>query len=137
MKSTSARRQLFYHQEAAYTENEEKYFELLERAYFSYKEAIEPLKKSEEWQSLAYTYYNLAETSEWYGDLDEAVSWIKRAIEMDKKYGFTKDLEEDVQYLSKLESIQTEMLNKQRNADSVADAPSPDVKFPKEESLSN
>ncbi len=91
-------------QQAAYSEKEEEYYKLLEQAYSSYKDAIQPLQNSKDWLSLAYTYYNLAETSEWYGDIPEAIKWINKAIEVNKEQGFTKNLAEDSQYLAKLES---------------------------------
>lgn len=114
-----------YQQEAGYTEDEEKYYKLLENAYSIYKESANGLEENEDWQNLAYTYYNLGETSEWYGDLAEAIKWLKKAVELDKKHGFDKDLEEDSAYLSRLKLSHQEMLNKQRNADSGADAPTP------------
>jgi tetratricopeptide (TPR) repeat protein len=100
-----------YQQEAGYTENEEQYYKLLEKAYSTYKEAAEGLKTNKDWHNLAFTYYNLGETSEWYGDINEAVKWLELAVELDKKYGFDKDLIEDQNYLHKLKVKQKEMLN--------------------------
>ena len=78
--------------QASYSENEEEFYSLLERAYWGYFDAVVVLKESKEWHSLAYTYYNLGETSDWYGDTDEAIKWIALAVELDKIYGFDKDL---------------------------------------------
>jgi len=64
------------HQQAAYSQSEEEYYQLLEKAYYSYQDAIKPLEESGEWLSLAYTYYNLAEASEWYGDVPAAIEWM-------------------------------------------------------------
>lgn len=101
-----------YQQEAAYTESEGEYFLLLEKAYSIYKESAQELKNNKDWHNLAYTYYNLGETSEWYGDLDEAIKWLRLAVELDKKHGFQKDLIEDEEYLNRLIAEKQEMLNK-------------------------
>ena len=99
-------------QQASYSNNEEEYYKFLESAYYSYQDAIKPLEKSKEYLSLAYTYYNLAETSEWYGDIPEAIKWIKKAIDINKQQGFSDNLAEDEKYLSQLELKQKSDLTK-------------------------
>ncbi|MBQ0754209.1 MAG: tetratricopeptide repeat protein [Gammaproteobacteria bacterium] len=112
-----------YQQEAGYTENEEKHYQLLEKAFSIYKESAAGLEKNRDWHNLAYTYYNLGETAEWYGDLPEAIKWLEKAVDLDKKYGFKDDLKEDSAYLERLKNTHEEMLNKsmQSTADASAD----------------
>lgn len=98
-----------YHQEAAYTEVEEHYYQLLETAYGTYLQAVEHLKAEQDWYNLTYAYYNLGETAEWYGDIDQAVEWLELTVELDKKYGFDEDLQEDQRYLTHLRQIQQEI----------------------------
>lgn len=105
--------------EATYTESDERYYELLERAYSSYQTAIKPLIKDKEWLSLAYTYFNLAETSEMYGDLNEAIKWIEKAIKINEKYGFEDNLIEDSNYFAQLKARN----EKARKTDSDASSP--------------
>jgi len=102
-------------QEATYAENDEDYYELLKRAYSSYQDAIEPLIQEKEWLSLAYTYFNLAETSEMYGDIPEAIKWIEKAISVNKKHDFKNNLVEDANYLEQLRTKNEDQLNKFKN----------------------
>jgi len=100
-----------YQQEAAYTESEEEYYQLLEMAYKIYKEAAQQLEVNQDWRVLASTFYNIGKTSEWYGDLDEAIKWLEKAVEIDKKYGFEENLKEDSEYLIHLKNEREKMLN--------------------------
>lgn len=99
-----------YQQEAGYSEDETRYYQLLEKAFAMYSEAAEELARNQDWHNLAYTYYNLGQTADWYGDLPEAILWLEKAVELDKRYGFTEDLEEDSAYLVKLRSKQEKRL---------------------------
>jgi tetratricopeptide (TPR) repeat protein len=112
-----------YQQEAGYTESEEEFYQILEKAYSIYKESAAGLEKNKDWHNLAYTYYNLGETAEWYGDLPEAIKWLEKAVELDKLHGFDADLKEDSAYLARLKSKHKEMLNKsmQPTANASAD----------------
>lgn len=91
-----------YQQQAAATDSNEEYFKLLEVAFRIYRESAEQLEVNQDWKNLSYTYYNLGQTSDWYGDVGEAIKWLEKAVELDKKFGFSQDFKEDSEYLNSL-----------------------------------
>ena len=87
-----------YHQQAASAEHATEQSNLLRNAYTLYRGATGELAEDREWHNLAITYFNLGQVCEWQGNLEEAIDWLEKAVELDRRHDFA-DLEEDLQYL--------------------------------------
>ena len=87
-----------YHQQAASAEHAAEQSNLLRNAYTLYRGATGELADDREWHNLAITYFNLGQVCEWQGNLEEAIDWLEKAVELDRRHEFA-DLEEDLQYL--------------------------------------
>jgi len=100
-----------YQQEAGYTEDEVEVNKLLEKASLAYENSVVEMAKNDDWKNIAYTYYNLGETAEWYGDYPQAIDWLEKAVHVNKKHGFDKNLIEDQEYLDILNKTHRKILN--------------------------
>ncbi|MCX2779498.1 tetratricopeptide repeat protein [Microbulbifer thermotolerans] len=87
-----------YHQQSASEQDPLRRAHLLRTAYQLYSRAISGLTRHGEWHNLAITYFNLGQVCEWQGNLEEAIEWVEKAVELDARHGFA-DLEEDRAYL--------------------------------------
>ncbi|MEW5248853.1 tetratricopeptide repeat protein [Microbulbifer sp. 2201CG32-9] len=87
-----------YHQQAASADQAARRSHLLRNAYRLYRGAIGGLTRQQQWHNLAITYFNLGQVCEWQGNLEEAITWVEKAVELDRSHGFA-DLEEDIDYL--------------------------------------
>ncbi|MFC6634694.1 tetratricopeptide repeat protein [Microbulbifer taiwanensis] len=87
-----------YHQQSASEEDPVQKAHLLRTAYLLYSGAARDLARQREWHNLAITYFNLGQVCEWQGNLEEAIDWVEKAVELDARHGFA-DLEEDRDYL--------------------------------------
>ncbi|WP_346838950.1 tetratricopeptide repeat protein [Microbulbifer sp. SAOS-129_SWC] len=90
-----------YHQQAASETDPSHKARLLRSAYQLYSSAAHGLFREREWHNLAITYFNLGQVCEWQGNLEEAIGWLEKAVELDDRHGFS-DLQEDSNYLSGL-----------------------------------
>jgi len=90
-----------YHQQAASETDPSRKSQLLRNAYSFYNSAAHGLFREREWHNLAITYFNLGQVCEWQGNLEEAIRWVEKAVELDDRHGFA-DLQEDTDYLSGL-----------------------------------
>ncbi|MDP5210619.1 tetratricopeptide repeat protein [Microbulbifer sp. 2205BS26-8] len=90
-----------YHQQAASEPTTTLRTHLLNTSYLLYKDAVAGLMDQGEWHNLAITYFNLGQVCEWQGNLQEAIAWLDKAVQLDFRYGFP-DLKEDRDYLSAL-----------------------------------
>ncbi|WP_323846873.1 tetratricopeptide repeat protein [Microbulbifer magnicolonia] len=87
-----------YHQQAGSAAEPVQRAHLLRTAYLIYSGATRDLALEREWHNLAITYFNLGQVCEWQGNLEEAVEWLEKAVELDRRHGFP-DLQEDREYL--------------------------------------
>ena len=87
-----------YHQQAANAAHATEQTNLLRNAYTLYRGATGELAQDREWHNLAITYFNLGQVCEWQGNLEEAIDWLEKAVELDRRHEFA-DLEEDLEYL--------------------------------------
>lgn len=99
-----------YHVESLFVEDDDEYFLVLESAYSIYLESTEELESAKEWHNLSITAYNIGEVADWYGDIDEAINWMSRAVQLDKEHGFDEDLIQDQTYLDDLQARKLEVL---------------------------
>ncbi|WHI50613.1 tetratricopeptide repeat protein [Microbulbifer sp. MLAF003] len=90
-----------YHRQAASEETITQRAHLLNTAYLLYKSAINGLSAQEEWHNLAITYFNIGQVCEWQGNLEEAIAWLEKAVQLDLQYKLP-DLKEDADYLATL-----------------------------------
>ncbi|MFA0811172.1 tetratricopeptide repeat protein [Microbulbifer epialgicus] len=90
-----------YHQQAANEETVTQRTHLLNTAYFLYKSAVDGLSAQQEWHNLAITYFNIGQVCEWQGNLEEAITWLEKAVKLDLQHKLP-DLEEDSDYLTTL-----------------------------------
>ncbi|MCW8125095.1 tetratricopeptide repeat protein [Microbulbifer halophilus] len=90
-----------YHQQAASEGDTGRRTHLLRNAYLLYSGAARGLSQRQEWHNLSITYFNLGQVCEWQGNLEEAIEWLEKAVELDARHGFA-DLEEDRAYLTAL-----------------------------------
>ncbi|USD22239.1 tetratricopeptide repeat protein [Microbulbifer variabilis] len=90
-----------YHRQAASEELATQREHLLSTAYLLYKSALEGLLSQEEWHNLSITYFNLGQVCEWQGNLEEAIRWLEKAVELDLQHKLP-DLKEDSDYLAAL-----------------------------------
>ncbi|GAB2880202.1 tetratricopeptide repeat protein [Microbulbifer echini] len=90
-----------YHRQAASEETATQRKQLLNTAYLLYKSAVEGLLNQREWHNLAITYFNLGQVCEWQGNLEEAINWLEKAVQLDLQHKLP-DLEEDSDYLAAL-----------------------------------
>lgn len=93
-----------YHQQSAGESNPARKAQLLRTAYQLYRKAARELQGQKEWHNLAITYFNLGQVCEWQGNIEEAVEWLERAVELDARHGFA-DLKEDRAYLTALRRL--------------------------------
>ncbi|SDJ69930.1 tetratricopeptide repeat protein [Microbulbifer yueqingensis] len=87
-----------YHQQAPHAGNPRHQTDMLRRAYHLYSDAALGLASDGEWHNLAITYFNIGQVCEWQGNLEEAIEWLEKAVELDLRHGFP-DLQEDRAYL--------------------------------------
>ncbi|WP_444921063.1 tetratricopeptide repeat protein [Microbulbifer sp. CnH-101-G] len=90
-----------YHRQAASEDLTTQREYLLSTAYLLYKSALDGLLNQEEWHNLSITYFNLGQVCEWQGNLEEAIHWLEKAVQLDLQYELP-DLEEDSDYLAAL-----------------------------------
>ncbi|MCO1333188.1 tetratricopeptide repeat protein [Microbulbifer sp. OS29] len=90
-----------YHQQAATEKESVQQAHLLRSAYLLYKGAIDGLNEQGEWQNLAITYFNLGQVCEWQGNLEEAIAWLEKTVQLDLRHKLP-DLQEDSDYLASL-----------------------------------
>ena len=93
-----------YHQQSASEEDPVQKAHFLRTAYLLYSGAARDLARQREWHNLAITYFNLGQVCEWQGNLEEAIDWLEKAVELDSRHGFA-DLEEDRAYLLALRQL--------------------------------
>ncbi|GLS83262.1 tetratricopeptide repeat protein [Paraferrimonas haliotis] len=99
-----------YQLEAAYTDNVDVYYDALQNAFYAQDKAATEFEAEQQWRSLNASYYSLGEIAEWYGDYEEAIRWLEKAVELDKRHGFEDDLIVDSQYLERLRAALAESL---------------------------
>ncbi|WP_193164997.1 tetratricopeptide repeat protein [Microbulbifer hainanensis] len=87
-----------YHQQSASETDASRRSNLLRNAYRLYNGAARGLARDGEWHNLAITYFNLGQVCEWQGNLEEAIEWVEKAVELDTRHDFA-DLQEDRDYL--------------------------------------
>jgi len=90
-----------YHRQAASESTVTQRAHLLNTAYFLYKSAIDGLSDQKEWHNLAITYFNIGQVCEWQGNLEEAIAWLEKAVQLDLRHKLP-DLKEDSDYLTTL-----------------------------------
>lgn len=87
-----------FHQQAPFADSPARRSLMLRRAYHLYTDATSGLASEEEWHNLAITYFNLGQVCEWQGNLEEAIEWLEKAVDLDRRHSLP-DLEEDRAYL--------------------------------------
>lgn len=98
-----------YVSEAQLAESDEDYFSTLRQAFTSYQAAALAFGEDKDWVSLSASYYQMAAVADAYGEIDEAIVWMERAVALDKAYELHEDLELDTKFLNHLKKTKEEL----------------------------